>query len=47
MSVVATVPKQGFETSINVAAEAPVVAVSALGGGGQVLGTSAAISPSG
>ena len=47
MSAVATVPKQGFETSISVAAEAPVVAVSALGAGGEVLGTSVAISPSG
>jgi hypothetical protein len=47
MSVVATVPRQGFETSISVAAQAPAVAVAALGAGGQVLGTSAAISPGG
>jgi hypothetical protein len=47
MSIVATVPKRGFETSISVAGQAPTVAVSALGAGGRVLGTSAAISPSG
>jgi arylsulfotransferase ASST len=47
MSVVATVPRRGFETSISLAVQAPLVAVAALGAGGQVLGSSAAISPSG
>ncbi len=38
-----TVPRAGFETSIHVSTAGPDVAVRALGPGGQVLGTSAAV----
>jgi hypothetical protein len=47
MSVVATQPREGFETTITVATTEPEVAVAALGAAGQVLGSSAAIVPSG
>ncbi len=47
MSVVATVPRAGFETSVSLPAGAPAVAVAALGAGGETLAASAAISPSG
>jgi hypothetical protein len=46
MSVVATQPRAGFETTITVATAEPDVSVSALGAGGQVLASSAAIAPS-
>jgi hypothetical protein len=47
MSVVATVPRHGFETSFSLPEAEPQVAVAALGSGGQTLATSAVISPSG
>ena len=47
MSVVATVPRAGFETSVSLSAGAPLVAVAALGAGGETLAAAAAISPSG
>jgi hypothetical protein len=47
MSVVATAARAGFETTITVATAAPDVSVAALGAGGQVLASSAAIAPSG
>jgi hypothetical protein len=47
MSVVATVPRDGFETSFSLPEAEPQVAVAALGAGGQTLATSAVISPSG
>jgi hypothetical protein len=47
MSVVATQPREGFETTITVPTAEPEVAVAALGAAGQVLGSSAAIAPSG
>jgi len=47
MSVVATVARAGFETSVSLPAAAPLVAVAAVGGGGETLATSATISPSG
>jgi len=47
MSVVATVARAGFETSVSLPAAAPLVAVAAGGGGGDTLATSAPISPSG
>ena len=46
MSVVATQPRAGFETTITVATAEPDVSFSALGAGGQVLASSAAIAPS-
>jgi hypothetical protein len=46
MSVVATVARAGFETSISLPGAQAQVAVAALGAGGETLGTSAAISPS-
>jgi hypothetical protein len=47
LSVLATVPRQGFETSIAVSSSEPDVAVAALGSSGQVLASSRAISPGG
>ncbi len=43
LAPVATAPKAGFETSIQVSSSAPYVAVQALDGSGAVLGTSPAI----
>jgi hypothetical protein len=47
MSVVATQPRDGFETTITVATTEPEVSVAALGAAGQLLASSAAITPSG
>ncbi|HUN77486.1 MAG TPA: arylsulfotransferase family protein [Solirubrobacteraceae bacterium] len=44
MTPVASAPRRGFQTAIPVSAAGPEVAVRALGAGGQVLGTSAAVS---
>jgi hypothetical protein len=45
MSVVATQPRHGFETTITVATTAPEVSVAAVGAAGQVLARSATIAP--
>jgi hypothetical protein len=47
LSVVATQPRHGFETTIAVATTAPEVSVAAVGAAGQVLARSATIAPSG
>jgi hypothetical protein len=47
MSVVATQPRRGFETTISLATTAPEVSVAAVGAAGQVLARSATIAPSG
>ena len=46
MSVVATQPRHGFETTITVATTAPEVSIAAVGAAGQVLARSATITPS-
>ncbi|HLW94364.1 MAG TPA: arylsulfotransferase family protein [Solirubrobacteraceae bacterium] len=47
LSVVASAPKSGFETTIPVQSSPALVAVEAIGSSGQTLATSAAIAPSG
>jgi hypothetical protein len=47
LAPVATVPRTGFETTVEIHASAAFVAVAALGGAGQTLATSAPLAPTG